>query len=87
MGIYLFELSVLEPPFTTDQITRAKFKNVVLEAESNRNWKASNLSPELKDLINGLLKFDPKKRLGSGGNFDGIKNHKFFDGFNWKDLE
>lgn len=45
LGIYLYELSVYEPPFTTDQISRAKFKNVVLEAEKNRNWKSSNLSP------------------------------------------
>ena len=50
-----------------------KFKNAVLEAEKSRNWKESNLSPELKDLINGLLKFDPKKRLGAGGNWNEIK--------------
>ncbi len=33
----------------------------------NRNWKNSNLSPELKDLINGLLKYNEKSRLGSKG--------------------
>ena len=44
LGVYLYELSVLEPPFTTDQISRNKFKNVCLEAEKNRNWKSSNLS-------------------------------------------
>ena len=87
LGIYLYELSVYEPPFTTEQITRAKFKNVVLDAENNRNWKSSNLSNELKDMINGLLKFNPDQRLGSKGRWDLIKNHAFFEGFNWSELE
>jgi hypothetical protein len=45
LGVYLYELSVLEPPFSTDQINRHKFQKVVIDAESNRNWKGANLSP------------------------------------------
>ena len=67
LGIYLYELSVYEPPFQTEQITRARFEAVCLEAEKNRNWKNSNISAELKDLINGLLKFNEKTRLGAKG--------------------
>jgi hypothetical protein len=39
----------------------------VIDAESNRNWKGANLSPELKDIINGLLKYNPEDRLGHKG--------------------
>ena len=59
LGVYLYELSVLDPPFATDQINRHKFKKVCLDAEANRNWKGALLSDDLKSLINGLLKFNP----------------------------
>lgn len=74
LGIYLYELSVFEPPFTVEQITRARFQAVCLDAETNRNWKNSNISPQLKDLISSLLKFDPSARLGVNGWQD-VKNH------------
>lgn len=64
LGVYLYELAVYEPPFTTEQVTRARIEAVCLEAENNRDWKKSNPSSELKNLINKLLKFDVKERLG-----------------------
>ena len=67
LGVYLYELSVHEPPFTVEQITRSRFQAVCLEGECNRNWRNSNLSAPLKDLINSLLKFDPNQRLGTKG--------------------
>ena len=46
------------------------------------------LSDNAKDLIQKLLVIDPSKRLGSGPNgIENIKNHKFFNGVNWKDIE
>jgi len=39
----------------------------VRKSEKNRFWKNDNLSSELKDFIDSLLKFDPKKRLGANG--------------------
>lgn len=53
-----------------------------MEAEKNRNWKNSNLSPELKDLINGLLKFNEKTRLGAKG-WSEVKEHAFFKNTEW----
>ncbi len=44
LGVYLYELSVLEPPFSTEQINRHKFKKVCMEASANRNWKGAVLS-------------------------------------------
>ncbi len=83
LGIYIFELAVHEPPFTSGQIKIPnKYKTEILKAEKNRNWKNSNLSPELKDLINSLLKFDPQERLGVK-NMDEIKKHDFFKDFDW----
>ena len=82
----MYELSVHEPPFTVEQITRSRFQAVCLEGESNRNWRTSNLSAPLKDLINSLLKFDPNQRLGAKG-WQEIKDHAFFKGFDWKALE
>ena len=39
-------------------------------------------SDELKDLINCLLMEDPDERLGTL-NIDDLKEHKFFNSFNW----
>jgi hypothetical protein len=66
-------------------MTRSTFKDKVLNAESNRDWRSFNLSLELKDLINQLLRFDPEKRLGARG-FDEIRSHRFFRGFDWLGL-
>lgn len=87
LGIYLYEMSVHEPPFSTEQIknSKQKIKKIVQDAEINRDWKKSNLSPELQNLINGLLKFEPQERLGVK-SWDEIKTHKFFDGFDWAAL-
>ena len=43
------------------------------------------MSPELKALIQELLRKDPKERLGANGA-EQIKSHQFFTGFNWNDL-
>lgn len=87
MGVYLFEMSVYVPPFNTSELKeKQKIKKIVIDAETKRDWKESNLSPELKDLINRLLKFDPQSRIGVQ-SWKEIKTHAFFNGFDWKQLE
>lgn len=44
------------------------------------------ISNELEDFINRLLTLDPKNRLGTNG-VEEVKNHPFFDGINWDDLD
>ena len=45
------------------------------------------MDEDAKDLINQLLVFEPKKRLGFGKNgVDKIKKHPFFEGINWDDI-
>ncbi|KAJ2291231.1 3-phosphoinositide dependent protein kinase-1, partial [Coemansia sp. RSA 2706] len=44
-----------------------------------------NMPPHARDLIERILTLDPEKRLGSTqrGGFKELKEHPFFDGFEW----
>jgi serine/threonine protein kinase len=55
---------------------------------SERKWINQDLSDSFKDLVNQLLQFDPKERLGAK-DWEEVKNHKFFKdaGFDWNALE
>lgn len=53
-----------------------------ISSSSSSYFSYFKLSPELKDLLIGLLKKDPRERLGSGGA-DEIKNHKWFKNVNF----
>lgn len=44
------------------------------------------ISDELKDLISNLLIKEAKFRLGAKNDSKEIKNHPWFNNFNWKDL-
>lgn len=46
------------------------------------------LSDEAVDILKQLLNVDPKKRLGTGPHgFKNLKDHPFFSGINWDQLE
>ncbi|KAG7274405.1 hypothetical protein CRUP_027035 [Coryphaenoides rupestris] len=46
-----------------------------------------NLAPEAKALLAGLLKKDPKQRLGGGSNdAKDVMSHAFFVSINWQDV-
>jgi serine/threonine protein kinase len=86
LGILAYELSNFASPFSKAQIQdKNTFHRAVTAGESNRKWN-NRLSPELKDLINQLLRLDPGSRLGASG-WEEIKSHSFFSGFDWKALE
>lgn len=44
------------------------------------------MSLKARDLVKGLLRTDPNKRLGTHGAGE-LKKTLFFDGLRWKDLE
>ena len=79
----MFEMLVGYPPFFSDDssITCQKIlhwkKTLAIPAEAN-------LSEEAIDLIQKLIN-DPDKRLGRNGA-DEIKEHPFFDGFDWDNI-
>lgn len=89
VGVLAYELANYKPPFAASDIRQtSKFVKLVKKAEKQRVWHNPNLSPELKDFINSLLKFCPKERLGYRC-WSEIKQHRFFTcvDFDWKALE
>lgn len=83
LGILLYELTVGVTPFYSKNVDELYHKIV----KSSLKFP-SKMSPECRDLISKLLVRDPKLRLGSSDkDFEEIKSHEFFKGFDWKKLE
>lgn len=83
LGILMYELIVGYSPFgaRTDIERYAKISSGVYTTPSRVSEGAS-------DLIARLLEVNPSRRLGNlRGGVDDIKNHAFFDGFDWKACE
>lgn len=48
----------------------------------------NTMSEEARNLIIALLNRNPRKRLGAGpGDAEELKQHKFFSGINWQDVQ
>jgi 3-phosphoinositide dependent protein kinase-1 len=83
-GCILFQLFMGNSPFR-DKTEYLTFQNIL-----NLNYKIDhNIVPEdARDLIENLLKLDPKERIGSGlkpdNGLERLKNHKFFKNFDTK---
>lgn len=86
LGVICFELLVGYPPFLSndlneifDLIRKRKIPWEELQSPDDEEEDEDVISPEAKDLINGLLTLDPANRLGSD-SVDNIKRHPFFKG-------
>ncbi|XP_057818467.2 serine/threonine-protein kinase UCNL isoform X1 [Cryptomeria japonica] len=80
-GILLYEMVYGKTPFK-GSTRKDTFYNVLCkEPQLSEHW-----SP-LKDLLQRLLVKEPSKRLGSNNDADEIKNHEFFNGVKWDELE
>ena len=82
--IYLF--------FTGTTPFKAKKESVILENIKNMKFSLDNeenpIPQEAKDLISKILIKDPRQRLGYNSNdYSEIKNHPFFTGINFDNLE
>ena len=79
MGCIIYLFFHGETPF------KDKTNSLIFEKIKNNDFKINqNLSENTKDIINKLLIFDPKKRLGGGSKEDNLdmnalKRHKFFE--------
>ena len=82
-GIILYELFYGIPPFYSDD--DKKFKELIEKSEL-RFPKEPKINKSAYDLIIQLLNKNPDKRLGHNKDFDDIKNHEFFSGFNFNDV-
>ena len=82
LGCLTYEMLVGNPPFKLDK------NKLDLSVFNNKIFYPNSLTIEAKKFLSELLIVDPNKRLGSGKNgFQNIKNHDFFQGLNWDDLE
>ena len=104
-GATAWKLLTGKRPFSKDRITSLidlsaypLIYEVIKENKSNRDYVSlfqkldfpRYLSPEAKDLLQGLLTVIPGKRLGcdeSQGGIEAIKRHAFFKGIDWERLE
>eukprot|EP01156_Anaeramoeba_ignava_P014219 Anaeramoba_ignava/a608525_44.p1 GENE.a608525_44~~a608525_44.p1 ORF type:complete len:423 (-),score=155.50 a608525_44:155-1423(-) len=81
-GCVIFQLFAGKPPF------RASNDYQIFQKILKRDFKFPNGFPKLaRDLVEKLLVLDPQKRLGSGGNYAAIKQHPFFEGINFENLQ
>ncbi|KAL7452380.1 hypothetical protein ACHAWC_004103 [Mediolabrus comicus] len=85
LGIFLFETVHGRAPFYSSTPTRRTRK--ILKGYSYVAVP-SQFSEALSDLISHLLVADQSKRLGrTQHGIQGIKNHRFFAGFDWDGLQ
>uniref|UniRef100_A0A8C9XIL0 non-specific serine/threonine protein kinase n=1 Tax=Sander lucioperca TaxID=283035 RepID=A0A8C9XIL0_SANLU len=82
LGVVMYEMMCGRLPFYNQDHERL-FELILMEEIRFPR----NLSPEAKSLLAGLLKKDPKQRLG-GGPTDAkeVMSHKFFIIINWQDV-
>ncbi|XP_045428530.1 ribosomal protein S6 kinase alpha-5 isoform X5 [Pipistrellus kuhlii] len=86
LGVLMYELLTGASPFTVDgeKNSQAEISRRILKSEPPYPKDMSALA---KDLIQRLLRKDPKKRLGCGPrDADEVKEHLFFQKINWDDL-
>ena len=84
LGIIAYECLMGRRPYEGN--TRNEIKKILNEYnfEIKKDEKISELC---RNLINGLLEKDPKKRLGSQLGISELKENLFFKGFNWDFLK
>ena len=85
LGIICYELMKNIRPYIGKSKKEIKEKMLNTQIYIKKNDICKNWSLESIDFINGLLQRKPFKRLGFHG-INEIKNHSWFDNFNWDDL-
>uniref|UniRef100_A0A8C2WXV0 non-specific serine/threonine protein kinase n=1 Tax=Cyclopterus lumpus TaxID=8103 RepID=A0A8C2WXV0_CYCLU len=82
LGVVMYEMMCGRLPFYNQDHERL-FELILMEEIRFPR----NLSPEAKSLLAGLLKKDPKQRLGGGPNdAKEVMSHTFFITINWHDV-
>jgi serine/threonine protein kinase len=86
LGVLIYELFTGKMPFGADSTSKI-FNNIL---NVNIDWLVFDSlklkDDSAKDLIKKLLVFNPHLRWGSR-NVNQIKEHYFFDGFDWKNVK
>ncbi|KAL6746691.1 kinase-like domain-containing protein [Haematococcus lacustris] len=88
LGVLMYVLLTGRQPFSTPKTDDPM---VVMRRIVDENYQIKYppyLSPQAKDLISRLLERKPAKRLGMlNGRANDIKQHKWFEGLAWEELE
>jgi len=92
LGVNLYEFVVGYVPFGHDCKTIGEIAKEVAYAKLQfPPWFIPSQVPfakETRELIEGLLIREPSQRLGASfSGFNSLKNHAFFKGFSWDDLQ
>jgi len=82
-GILMYEMLYGATPFRGSN-RDATFSSIKKDKIQFPQHKRGGISKECKDLLKTLLLRDPKKRLGSSGGAEDIKDHPFFKGVKWQ---
>ncbi|KAF1745060.1 hypothetical protein MXB_3639 [Myxobolus squamalis] len=85
LGIFMYECLTSRLPFSVASSNSMVLHNSILE--KSVNFSQYQLSKTAKDIITNLLVKDPTKRLGCS-ILDGeeVKNHIFFQEYDWEDV-
>merc|ERR1712154_715972 len=82
LGVLIYEMLASFPPFFDDEPIETYRKIIRGRVKFPRYF-----TPEARDLIRGLLRNKPTKRLGIlKGGADNIRKHGWFYGFHWDKL-
>jgi serine/threonine protein kinase len=83
LGTLMYEMLTGLPPYYSQNVNVMYKKILTAELKF-----PAFISPDAKNLLEGLLQRDVNKRFGSGfKDADEIKSHPFFASINWKDCE
>lgn len=81
-GVFVYELLYGTTPFKGESKERT-LRNIASSMQVGFPTVEEEGMKEAKDLIEGLLVKDPRRRLGCATGATDIKRHPFFDGIKW----
>eukprot|EP00930_Biecheleria_cincta_P046677 TRINITY_DN3221_c0_g1_i4.p1 TRINITY_DN3221_c0_g1~~TRINITY_DN3221_c0_g1_i4.p1 ORF type:complete len:1818 (-),score=378.96 TRINITY_DN3221_c0_g1_i4:321-5774(-) len=87
LGVCMYDFMIGNFPFGDDQASNAEvFKAILKNPIKFPKWLTVHEN-DAKDVMKGLMCRDPTKRLGAGQQgYLELKEHAFFEGFNWENL-
>lgn len=83
LGCVAYDMLTGGPPFTGH--TNEKIMDKVVHSKKYLKFPFY-LSLDAKDFLRKLLQSNPEKRMDIDGNFDQLKNHRFFRYLNWDEI-
>jgi len=81
LGTLMYEMLTGLPPYYSQNV------NIMYQKILTADLRFPNfMSPESQDILEGFLRRDPEKRLGTSPDPSILRNHAFFKGLDWEKL-